>query len=101
MFLIYFCFVSICVIIAIMTAEIGPRLAELAGQGVPVAAWCLDCGHHRILAVADLLARLDSRTAVAAVARRLGCGRCGGRAIETRPHYAGLGVVAGHRWEGG
>ncbi len=83
-----------------MSNEIGPRLGELAGQDVPVAAWCLDCGHHRVLAVGDLLARLDSRTAVAAVARRLSCGRCGSRAIETRPHYAGLGVVAGHRWEG-
>ena len=83
---------------ALMTSEIGPRLAELAGQEVPVAAWCLDCGHHRVLAVRDLLARLDGRTAVAAVGPRLSCSRCGGRAIETRPHYAGLGVVAGHRW---
>ena len=78
--------------------ETGPRLADLARQGVPVAAWCLDCGHHRELAVTSLLQRMDRQTAVAAVARRLTCGACGGRAIETRPHYAGLGVVAGHRW---
>ncbi len=81
-----------------MTDESGPRLADLARQDVPVAAWCLDCGHHRVLDVAALLNRMEGRTAVAAVARRLTCGACGGRAIETRPHYAGLGVVAGHRW---
>jgi Zn finger protein HypA/HybF involved in hydrogenase expression len=86
------------VIYTFMVNETGPRLAELAGQDVPVAAWCLGCGHHRVLAVGDLLARMDGRTAVAAVARRLSCSRCGSRAIETRPHYAGLGVVAGHRW---
>jgi hypothetical protein len=73
----------------------------MARQDVPVAAWCLDCGHHKVLAIAGLVQRLGGRTAVAAVARRLSCGACGGRAIETRPHYAGLGVVAGHRWEGG
>jgi hypothetical protein len=83
-----------------MNAEVGPRVDDLVGQDVPIAAWCLDCGHHKVLAIAPLLARLNGRTAVAAVARRLSCGACGGRAIETRPHYAGLGVVAGHRWDG-
>jgi len=48
--------------------------------------------------VAGLCARMDGRTAVVAVARRMSCSACGSRAIETRPHYAGLGVVAGHRW---
>ena len=81
-----------------MTHEAGPRLDDLARQDVPVAAWCLACGHHKVLAMAPLLARLDGRTAVAAVARRLCCSACGSRAIETRPHYAGLGVVAGHGW---
>ena len=98
MFVINSFFVLFCVIYALMLNETSPRLSELAGQDVPVAAWCLDCGHHRGLAVGDLLRRMDSCTAAAAVARRLSCDRCGSRAIETRPHYAGLGVVAGHRW---
>ena len=34
--------------------ETGPRLADLARQDVPVAAWCLDCGHHRVLNLASL-----------------------------------------------
>ena len=80
-----------------MANEAGPRLEELLRQGVPVAAWCFDCGHHAVLAVAYLCARMDGRTAVA---RRLSCSACGSRAIETRPHYTGLGVVAGHRWHG-
>jgi hypothetical protein len=75
-------------------------LDDLARQDVPVAAWCLACGHHKVLPVGPLLGRLGGRTAVTAVAERLSCGACGGRAIETRPHYAGLGVVAGHRWHG-
>ncbi|MDP6344326.1 MAG: hypothetical protein QF578_02170 [Alphaproteobacteria bacterium] len=75
----------------------GPSLAELAVQGVPVAAWCQACGHHRLLPVTELLRRLHGRTRVGAVARRLCCTACGGRRIETRPHYRGLGVVAGHR----
>ena len=83
-----------------MIDETGPRLADLARQNVSVAAWCQDCGHHRVLTAASLLARMDGRTAVVAVARRLSCGNCNGRAIETRPHYTGLGVVAGHRWHG-
>ena len=86
---------------AVMTHVTGPRLADLARQEVPVAAWCLACGHHRVLAVAPLLDRMDGRTAVVAVARRLICNACGGRAIETRPHYGGLGVVAGHNWHEG
>ncbi len=80
--------------------EAGPRLEDLAREDIPVAAWCLDCGRHKVLATAALLARLDGRTAVAALARRMRCQSCGSRAIETRPHYQGLGVVAGHRWEG-
>jgi len=75
-------------------------LDDLARQDVAVAAWCLACGHHKVLPVDPLRRRLGGRTAVAAVAERLSCGACGGRAIETRPHYAGLGVVAGHRWHG-
>ena len=78
----------------------GPRLADLARQDVPVAAWCLACGHHKVLRAAILLRQLDGHTPVAAVAWRMNCGVCGGGHIETRPHYAGLGVVAGHRWHG-
>jgi hypothetical protein len=83
-----------------MTEAVGPRLEDLARQDVPVAAWCQACGHHKVLPAGPLLERLDRRTAVAAVARRLSCSACGSRRIETRPHYAGLGVVAGHRWHG-
>ncbi len=83
-----------------MNAEVGPRLDDLAGQDVPIAAWCLDCGHHKVLAIAPLLARLNGRTAVAAVAPRLSGGAGGGRASETRPPDAGLGGGAGHRWDG-
>ena len=79
-------------------AEIGPRLRDLAYQDLPIAAWCLTCGRHKLLPVAPLLARIDGRTAVTALADRLTCSACGGQTIETRPHYEGLGVVAGHRW---
>ena len=78
-------------------AETGPRLQDLAYQDLPIAAWCLICGRHKLLPVAPLLARIDGRTTVAALAGRLTCSTCGGRSIETRPHYVGLGVVAGHR----
>ncbi|SVC22794.1 uncharacterized protein METZ01_LOCUS275648 [marine metagenome] len=79
-------------------AETAPRLQDLAYQDLPIAAWCLTCGHHKLMPVAPLLARIDGRTAVTSLAFRLTCSACGGQSIETRPNYAGLGIVAGHRW---
>ena len=79
-----------------LKAKTGPCLQDLVGHDVPIAAWCLNCGRHKLIPVEPLLTKVDSSTSVIALARRLTCRSCGGKTIETRPHYGSLGVVARH-----
>lgn len=71
-------------------------LNDLARRGAKLAAWCQACGRHRLLHLAPLLVRLGRSAPLDRVAHALVCSTCGGRRIEVRPHYSGLGVVAGH-----
>ena len=71
-------------------------LGDLARRGAKLAAWCQACGRHRLLHLAPLLVRLGRSAPLDQVAQALVCSVCGGRRIEVRPHYPGLGVVAGH-----
>ena len=72
------------------------RLADTDRLCGEIAAWCEVCGHHQVLATAPLLARLGPRIPVVEIGRRLVCRRCAGTRVQTRPHFRGLGVVAGH-----
>ena len=71
-------------------------LSMLAVAGRQVEAWCPHCGRTGTLEPGPLIERLGASLPVAAVGRHLKCSRCGGRACETRPHFAGLGVVSKH-----
>lgn len=71
-------------------------LGELLETAAGLSAWCRVCGHHQMLEVKFLLGQLGPAVGLAEAAARLRCQACGGRQAELRPHYPGLGVVAGH-----
>ena len=73
-----------------------PTLGDLARERLRLAGWCGDCGRHRLLDPAPLMRRLGSQIRPVDVGPKLTCQACGGRSVETRPHYRSLGVVANH-----
>ena len=77
------------------------RLGELLEAAAGLSAWCRICGHHQLLDVQHLLGQLGPAAGLAEAAGRLRCRACGARQAELRPHYPGLGVVAGHRSNSG
>lgn len=80
-------------------AALGPAtLRHLAADRMGVDVHCLACGHRVIMPAAELAARLGADYPVPEVAKRMRCGRCGGRKIETRPDWSkqSPGVTAHH-----
>jgi len=71
-------------------------LGQMAGQGMAIVCWCNHCGHNADLAAAALMARLGGEMPVPEVGAHLRCRECGGKAIETRPAWRGIGAVTSH-----
>jgi hypothetical protein len=71
-------------------------LAQMAGQGVAILCWCNHCGHNAELPADALTARLGGGMPVPKVGAHLRCRECGGKAVETRPAWRGIGEVTFH-----
>ncbi len=79
-----------------MSPEKRIQLGELVRLHLKLAAWCGQCGRHKLIDPAPLSRQYGSATTVSQLGRRLKCSACGNKRVEARPHYAGLGVVARH-----
>jgi hypothetical protein len=73
------------------------RLSDVLEASAGLSAWCRICNHHQLLDPKHLMGQLGPAIRLAEAAARLRCQACGARQAELRPHYPGLGVVAGHR----
>ena len=71
-------------------------LGDMATQGIDIWCWCNGCCHHAVLETAALIGRLGRDQGAPGIADHAYCGRCGSRAVETRPHWPTVGVVAQH-----
>ena len=74
-------------------------LDDLRRRRLDLWAWCNDCCHNRVLALAPLLARFGPGQTASGVAAWVRCSRCGSRRVETRPAYEGGGLVSNHHWQ--
>ncbi len=62
-------------------------LSTLSRDGLRLFAYCNRCTHNRAVAVAPLIERLGPDYPVPRVGRRMRCGGCGSRDIDTMPNW--------------